>query len=172
LVPFEEVQERYPPGEVSFFVPMSGRSINRLRERFYTEAKAKGYSLVSYISSRAALCDNTVGDNCFILEQTNIQPFTRIGSNVVIWCNSHIGHHGEVGDHSWIGSGVVVSGRCRIGHHSYIASSSLIDAGVTLGEGSLIGNASVIAKDTKPWSIHTGNPAKERKIDSRRFDFL
>jgi len=172
LVPFEEVQDRYPPGDFAFFVPMSGRSINRLRERFYLEAKAKGYPLVSYVSSRALLCHNQIGDNCLILENTNIQPFTTIGNNVMLWCHSHLGHHGRIGDHTWIGSGVVISGHCRIGSHCYLASQALINANLTLGQGTLVGQASVLTRDTEPWSIHTGNPARKRKVDSRRFDFL
>lgn len=147
LVPFEEVEERYPPGEHSFFVPMSGRSMNRLRERFYREAKAKGYPLVSYVSSHATVCGE-VGENCFILEQSTVQPFVRVGDDVTIWCHTHIGHH------------------------SYIASRSLVEAGVTLAEGSLVGNASVVTRDTDPWSIYTGNPARKRKVDSREFEFL
>ncbi len=172
LVPFEDVENRYPPGDFDFFVPMSGRSINRLRARFYGEAKAKGYALISYVSSRAMLCHNEVGENCFILENSNIQPFTRIGDNVTIWCHSHLGHHGHVGDHTWIGSGVVVSGHCEIGNHCYLASGSLLDANLTLAQGTLVGHAAVLTRDTEDWSIYTGNPARKRKVDSRRFDFL
>lgn len=172
LVAFETVQELYPPEEFAFFVPMSGRSINRLRERFFLEARAKGYHLVSYVSSRAVLCGQEVGENCFILELANIQPFTVIGDNVTIWCNTHVGHHGRIGDHVWMGSGVVISGRCDVGSHCYVASQSLLNAGVKLGQGTLVGHASVINHDTEPWSIYTGNPARKRKVDSRNFEFL
>jgi sugar O-acyltransferase (sialic acid O-acetyltransferase NeuD family) len=172
LVDFETVQDRYPPGEFSFFVPMSGRSINQLRERFFNEAKAKGYPLVSYVSSKAVLCDNEIGENCFILELGNIQPFTTIGDNVTIWCNTHVGHHSHVGDHVWMGSGVIISGHCEIGHHSYLASQALIDSYVKVAPGTLAGHATLITKDTKEWSIYTGNPARKRKVDSRKFEFL
>ena len=33
--------------------------------------------------------------------------------------------------------------------------------GVTLGEGSVVGAGSVITKDTKPWTVYVGSPAKE-----------
>lgn len=32
VVPLEDVQTRYPPDESEFFIPMTGRSMNRLRE--------------------------------------------------------------------------------------------------------------------------------------------
>lgn len=172
LVDFETVQERYPPGDFEFFVPMSGRSINRLRERFYLEAKAKGYTLISYVSSKAVICHNQIGENCFILENTNIQPFATIGDNVIIWCNSHIGHHGAIGDHCWISSHVVTSGHCEIGHHSYLSAHAVIDSYLKIAPGTLAGLGSVVVKDTEEWSIYTGNPARKRKVDSRKFEFL
>lgn len=172
LVGFEEVESRFPPDRFSFFLPMSGRRMNCDRQRFYGEAKAKGYELISYVSSRAILCNNRIGDNCFILEGANIQPFATVGNNTVIWCSSHIGHHTTVGGNIFISSGVTVCGRCVIGDNSYISANAVIDANVTLAEGTLAGNASVIGRDTEPWCIYTGQPASKRKISSRTYEFL
>jgi galactoside O-acetyltransferase len=36
--------------------------------------------------------------------------------------------------------------------------------GVTLAEGSVAGSNSVITKDTEPWTIYVGSPAKPIKI--------
>ena len=63
--------------------------MNRDRERFYTEAKSKGYSLISYVSSRAILCDNKIGKNCFIFEGANLQPFAEVGDDSIVWCQTH-----------------------------------------------------------------------------------
>ena len=51
LVDFETVTEQYPPAEYSMFIAVSYANMNRVRAEKYTEAKAKGYRLVSYISS-------------------------------------------------------------------------------------------------------------------------
>ena len=67
VVPFEEIASIYPPTECSMFAPLSPNNMNRLRERVYGEIKAKGYKLISYISSKATFFDNSIGDNCFIL---------------------------------------------------------------------------------------------------------
>ncbi len=32
--------------------------------------------------------------------------------------------------------------------------------GITLAEGSLVGAGSIITKDTKPWTVYIGNPAR------------
>ena len=172
LVAFEDVEATFPPEAVSFFLPMSGRRMNRDRERFYTEAKGKGYQLISYVSSRAILCDNEIGENCFILEGANLQPFVKVGNNSIIWCQTHIGHHGLIGDHVFISASVSVSGRCCIGPHCYISAGAVIDANVTLAEGTLAGLGSVIVRDTEAWNIYTGQPARRRKISSADFKFL
>ena len=172
LVPFEEVENDFPPDAVSFFLPMSGRRMNRDRERFFKEAKRKGYSLISYVSSRAILCGNKIGENCFIFEGANLQPFAEIGDNSVIWCQTHVGHHSIVGEHVFVSAGVTISGRCRIGPYCYISANALIDANVTLAEGTLAALASVITRDTRPWSIYTGQPARLRKVSSADFNFL
>ncbi len=151
---------------------MSGRKMNRDRERFYHEAKSKGYELISYVSSRAILCDNAIGDNCFILEGANLQPFAEVGNNSIIWCNTHIGHHSQIGDHVFISASVSVSGRCRIEPHCYLSAGAVIDAGVTLAEGTLAALSSVIGRDTEAWSIYTGQPARRRNVSSADFEFL
>jgi sugar O-acyltransferase (sialic acid O-acetyltransferase NeuD family) len=172
LVEFETVEEFWPPSEYSFFLPLSGRSINRVREAFYLAAKGKGYTLISYVSSRAIICDNEIGENCFILESVNIQPFARIGNNTTIWCNTHIGHHSVVEDHVSVVSGAVVSGRCTIGANSYIAANAVINDNVTLAQGTLVGINAVVKSNTEAWGIYTGDPARRRKISSKDFEFL
>src|SRR5689334_23728867 len=68
LVPFEEVGERYPPREYSMFIAVSYAQLNALRRAKFEAAKALGYELVSYVSSRATTFpDLDHGDNCFIL---------------------------------------------------------------------------------------------------------
>ena len=51
-----------------------------------------------------------IGENCFIFEDNTIQPFVKIGDDVVLWSGNHIGHHAEIGDHCFISSHVVISG--------------------------------------------------------------
>jgi sugar O-acyltransferase (sialic acid O-acetyltransferase NeuD family) len=171
LVPFEEVDKAFPPNEVSFFLPMSGRRMNRDRERFYKEAKSKGYPLISYVSSRAILCDNKIGENCVILGGACLQPFVKIGDDNVFRCLANIGHHTTTSDHVFISSSVSISGRCCIERYCYIAANAVIDANVTLAEGTLVGLSSVVKKVTEPWSIYTGQPARRRGVSSADFEF-
>src|SRR6266849_5982255 len=100
VVPFDEVERHYPPGEFQMFVAVGYQEPNRFRARKCGECRAKGYELVSYISSRASNVANVeLGANCFVLEFAVIQPGATIGDDVFIWSGNHIGHRASVGDH-------------------------------------------------------------------------
>ncbi|MCF0070371.1 acetyltransferase [Dyadobacter sp. CY261] len=161
VVAFEDVETIFPPSEYQFFAPMTGRNMNRNREAIYNHAKAKGYQFISYISSRATLFDNVIGENCFILEDNTIQPFTTIGNNVVMWSGNHIGHHGQIKDHVFFTSHVVLSGHCVVESYSFFGVNSTIRDYTTIAQGTLVGMASAIMKETEEWGVYVGNPAKK-----------
>jgi sugar O-acyltransferase (sialic acid O-acetyltransferase NeuD family) len=172
VVPFEEVTNVYKPPEFSFFAPMSHRRMNRLRQSVYDQIKAVGYELVSYISSRATVFPETpIGDNCFILEDNTIQPFTSIGNNVVMWSGNHIGHHSIIRDHVLFTSHVVLSGHCVVEPFSFFGVNSTIRDGIHISEGSLVAMSSSIVKDTEPWGVYKGSPAKKGEVLSCDLDF-
>jgi sugar O-acyltransferase (sialic acid O-acetyltransferase NeuD family) len=162
VVAFEDVETIFSPSEYSFFAPMTGRNMNRNREGIYNEAKAKGYQFISYISSRATIFDKSViGENCFILEDNTIQPFTTVGNNVVMWSGNHIGHHGQVKDHVFFTSHVVLSGHCVVESYSFFGVNSTIRDYTPIAQGTLVGMASAITRETEEWGIYIGNPAKK-----------
>lgn len=171
VVPFESVETEYHPNEYAFFVPMTGRKMNRLREQFYLAAKAKGYSLISYVSSRATVFPGaSIGENCFILEDNTIQPFTPIGNNVVMWSGNHIGHHGQIKDHVFFTSHVVLSGHCIVEPYCYFGVNATIRDGLHIAEGTLVAMSACITKDTDPWGVYQGVPAHKGKKLSKELD--
>jgi sugar O-acyltransferase (sialic acid O-acetyltransferase NeuD family) len=172
VVAFETVESIYPPGEFAFFAPMSHRRMNRLRETIYNDIKAKGYELISYVSSKATTFpDFTCGDNCFILEDNTVQPFVKIGSNVVMWSGNHIGHHSTIGDHVLFTSHVVLSGHCTVEPYCFFGVNATIRDNARLAEGSLVAMAASITRDTEPWGVYKGSPAKKGEVLSKDLDF-
>ena len=159
IIAFENIEELYPTSDYKFFAPMSPQRMNRLREEVYFKIKAKGYELISYISSKATLFDNVIGDNCFILENNTIQPFTSIGNNVILWSGNHIGHHSIIKDHIMFTSHVVLSGHCIVENYCTIGVNATIRDGLTISEGTFIAMAASVIKNTEPWGMYKGNPA-------------
>lgn len=172
VVPFETVERAYDPKEFMFFAPMTARRMNRVREAVYREIKEKGYGLISYVSSRATVFSGAeIGENCFILEDNTIQPFTPIGNNVVLWSGNHIGHHGLIKDHVFFTSHVVLSGHCTVESYCFFGVNATIRDYVHIAEGSLIAMSASITRDTESWGVYKGCPAKKGPKLSSELDF-
>ena len=169
VVAFEEVERLYPPDDFHFFVPMTGKKMNTLRETVYLQTKAKGYSFISYISSKAAVFNNPIGENCFILENNVIQPFARIGNNVVLWSGNHIAHHTHIKDHVFFTSHVVLAGHCVVEPYCVFGGNATIKEFLHIAEGTLLTMASYLTHDTEAWGIYKGSPAVKSSV--RSIDF-
>lgn len=163
VVEFENIEEYYSVDEFLFFAPMAPSEMNRLREKIYYSIKRKGYHLINYISSRATILSKFEGDNCFVLEDNTIQPFVKLGSNLVLWSGNHIGHHSIIEDHVMFTSHVVLSGHCHVKKYAVLGVNSAIRDGVIINEGTFVGMGSSIVKNTEPWMVYVGNPAKPLK---------
>ena len=167
VVPFEEVEKRYSPHKYGMFIAIGYAKLNHLRARFYRQAKEKGYSLVSYISSEAFVWRNVeIGDNCFILENNVIQPFVRIGNDVTLWSGNHIGHCTIIKDHVYIASHAVISGFVEIGEYCFVGVNATFAESVKVQKNCLIGAGATILRDTKEDKVYGIKSTMPRDFDS------
>lgn len=162
LVDFENLENIYPPNEYYLFAPMTGKGLNKIREKVYNEGKEKGYQFISYISKYATVLTEDIGENCFILEDNTIQPFVKIGNNCVLWSGNHIGHHSIIKDHVFITSHVVISGNCIIENYCWFGVNATIRNNLHIKEGTLISMGSCLTKDTEEYTVYLGVPAKPK----------
>lgn len=171
VVSFEEVGQHYPPDAYRMFIALSYARMNQVRAAKYAAAKALGYELVSYVSSRCTfLTQYPIGDNCFILEDNTIQPFVTIGNDVTLWSGNHIGHDSTIEDHCFIASHVVVSGNCRVGAYSFLGVNATLSNSIRVAEHSLIGAGAVVMKDTVQKGVYLPRPAQLYSKNSDEID--
>jgi sugar O-acyltransferase (sialic acid O-acetyltransferase NeuD family) len=170
VVPFEELEAQFNPATHEVYVAATYTQLNRLRTRLSSSAKTKGYNLASYISSRAFVWRNVeLGEHCFIFEDNTVQPFVKVGNNVVLWSGNHIGHHTVIRDNCFISSHVCISGFCDIGESSFIGVNSTLANNVTLGKDNWIGPHLVIMKDTEVGALYKTEQPEPAKILTTRF---
>lgn len=149
IVPFEEVAEVFPPRTHRMFVAVGYTNMNKAREQKYRSAKELGYGLASFVSPRCTfLTDLPIGDNCLIMEDNTIQPFVKIGNDVILWSGNHVGHDAVIEDHCFVTSHVVISGYTRIGHHSFLGVNATLRDAITIAPETLVGAGAVIMKNT------------------------
>lgn len=154
VVAFEQLDERFPPETFGFFVALSYAELNAVRAEKVAAARAKNYSLVSYLSSRATVFAGfEAKQNCFILEDNTIQPFTSVGANVTLWSGNHIGHHSVIEDDVFLASHVVVSGGVRIGQGSFVGVNVTIRDHVRIGRQCVLGAGALVLEDQPDFSV-------------------
>jgi acetyltransferase-like isoleucine patch superfamily enzyme len=94
--------------------------------------------------------DIRIGKKCIFAVRTSINA------------NDHKSARDEfIRDQGFIHAPVIIEDDCWIG------TNVAINKGVTIRKGSIVGANAVVSKDTEPYSINVGIPA--RKISERRF---
>jgi sugar O-acyltransferase (sialic acid O-acetyltransferase NeuD family) len=169
LVPFSELAKKFPPSSCYMHVALSYRQLNKLREEKYLQAKSAGYTLASYICSKATVwTDLSHGDNCFILENQTIQPGVLIGDNVMLWSGNHIGHGTVINDHSYLASHVVLSGHSKIGKRCFLGVNSTVRDFTGVGDDCFVAMGAGVVRDMKPGSVCLGPKSTIYEADDRR----
>lgn len=170
ILAFDEVLKNYPPDDFKMLVAVGYQDLNHFRARKYEEAKAKGYELISYVSSRASNLSNIeIGDNCMVLENTVLQPCTKIGNNVFFWNGNHLGHHACIEDHCYIAGQVVISGASVIEPYCFLGVNSTVGHEVTIGRESFIGAGALVTKNVAPKSVYIVPDTQKFRLDSDSF---
>jgi sugar O-acyltransferase (sialic acid O-acetyltransferase NeuD family) len=169
LVPFETVQDAFPPEEFSLFIAIGFGEVNRVRAGIYHSAKTKGYELVSYVSSRTTRWKNTlIGESAFVMDSTIIHPFATIGNNVCLSSNCIIGHDVQIGDHCFLAPNVVLLGRVSIGPYCFIGANVTIRDGVAVAPECVIGAGATILEDTREKSVYMQPETQTSSVTSDR----
>ncbi len=170
VVAFEELETHFDPATHHIYVATVYTQLNRLRARLAAAAKVKGYRLASYVSSRSFVWRNVeLGEHCFIFEDNTVQPFVKIGSNVVLWSGNHIGHHSVIRDNCFIASHVVISGFCDIGENCFLGVNATLANNVTIGKDNWIGPNTAIMKNTEVGALFKTEQPEPAKISALRF---
>lgn len=161
VVPYDELPQRFPAAEYHAFVAIPASSLNRVRKRFYLDMKARGYTLATYISSRAFVWRNAkIGENTFIFENNVIQPFVEVGNNCILWSGNHVGHRTVIRDHNFVASHAVISGYCDIGEGCFIGVNATLNDKIVIAESCIIGSGSLVVKNTEAEKLYAGAPAR------------
>lgn len=169
VVPFETVQNDFPPERFGIFVAIGYGRLNAPRAAKLAEAEAKGYRAIGHISPRAVTPAGFVAPpNSFVMEHNTLQPFASIGRNTILWSGNHVGHHSHIGDNCFIASHVVVSGGVRVGDNSFIGVNATLRDNITVGSHCVIGAGALIMADAADYSVYPGQATEAARIRSDR----
>lgn len=170
VVPFEQIQDKYPPSEYDMFIAIGYHDLNRIRAKKCQEATDKGYNLISVVSPLAHLPSNvSYGRNCFIMAPAIVHPCVVLGDNVFVWSGALVGHHSEVGNHNWITSGANIGGNVKVGENCFIAVNACIGHSVEIGSACFIGANTLVTKHLADQQVVIAESSKPIKLNSSQF---
>ena len=98
-----------------------------------------------------------------------MEDFTNIGSGSRIVCATDDFMQGLISPVVPIEHRTVYNKPVIFKRYATLGVNCTVLPGITLGEGSIVGAGSVVTKDTEPWTVYVGSPAKPiKKRDSKR----
>jgi sugar O-acyltransferase (sialic acid O-acetyltransferase NeuD family) len=170
VVPFEDVEQRFPPDEYQMLIFLGYQRMNVLRANKYLEAKQKGYSFISYANSHFYRAEElNIGENCFIMDNQSISLDVKIGNNVVMWSSNHIGDLSVIEDHAWLASHVTIAAEVVVRPYCFLGIGATIGNKVTLAKGTFVGANALVASDTAENGVCLGAEAEQIEMDSASF---
>ena len=169
VIPFEQLGDTVDPDRCSVFVAITYLGLNRVRTRLMEAARAQGFALASYVSSRAFVWRNVeLGEHCFVFEHNVLQPFVRIGRNCVLWSGNHVGHHSSIGENVFVASHAVISGSVQIGDNCFIGVNASLANDLTVGADVWLGPHVVITRDVEPNTVWRPARSECRSVGARK----
>lgn len=170
VIPFDEVETRFPPAEHCLIIAVGYLEMNGLRARKYREGLAKGYAFASYVHSSVVRHPTvTVGENTIVLDHVAIHPYTQIGNSVFIASNASIGHGCRIGDACWINSGVAIGGESMIGDASFLGINATIGDNIRIERQCFVGANTLVTRDTLAEEVYISASGERFPLSSQAF---
>lgn len=166
VLPFEQIEEHYPPDQYSMFICVGYNRMNAVREKIFRQAKDKGYEILSYIHPTATVLTDAIGEGTIIMERAVIGPFVKMGMGNVFWADSHVAHHTTMGNFNFFTISVAVAGNIVIGSNCFFGNNCTIKNGIRIGDYTLIGAGCYASRETEPYSVYV--PARSIQLEGKR----
>lgn len=168
VIDFENVETIYSPASVGMFVAVGYNQLNKVRAQKCQEAKMKGFSLISYVSSQATIWpDSKIGENCLIMEAAVMQPFAAIADGVILCSGVHIAHHTVIGEYCFLAANCVIGGNTRLGPYCFAGMNATVREHISVGQSCLLGAGVLLLTDAPPGSAYVVQGTPQASFGSR-----
>lgn len=152
-------------GEVrGFVVGVGSVGDTRLRRRLFEFGLRAGVKPVTVRHTASVLSPSaTHGLGMQLLAGAIVGARATIGRNVLLNTRVIIEHDCRIDDHVHIASGAIVCGGAVVGEGAHVGAGAVVKQGVSIGAGAIIGAGAVVIRDTAPFSVSVGVPARSMR---------
>ncbi len=162
---FETIEEKFPPSEFEMIICVGYTQMNRIRQRIFSEAKQKGYNIISFIHETATVLTDDIGEGTIVMERALIGPFSKLGKGNIVFADAHIAHHTIVGDFNFFTISVAVAGSVKIGCNCFFGNNCTIRNGIEIRDYTLVGAGAYVSKNTEEYDVLV--PTRAVKLEGK-----
>ncbi|MGJ8634189.1 MAG: acyl-ACP--UDP-N-acetylglucosamine O-acyltransferase [Luteolibacter sp.] len=109
--------------------------------------------------------NNTFREHCTVHRSTHGEIPTRIGSDNLFLCYSHIAHDCQLGDHIILSNNGSLAGHVTVGDYAIVSGLAAAHQFCRIGKHSIVGGLSKVIQDIPPFMIIDGNPGITRGLN-------
>lgn len=149
VIPFEDLSEIFNMSEYEIALTIGYKKMNDIREYFYNECKRLGYKIMTYISPKAIVYSDKIGEGTLIYPGAYVGPYCEIGVANIIHMQVCVSHHIKTGNFNFLAGGTMIGGNVVIGSNCFIGMSNTIRNGIKIGDRVLIGAKNYVPKDLR-----------------------
>lgn len=153
VIPFEDVESKYPPTEYCILLSFGYKNMMRNREEKYWNCKKRGYEIVNFISKDAKVYTSDIGEGVIIYPNCVIAPFVKIGNGCFFETSCTIAHHSQIGKFNFFAPGVTTGGAVKIGNNCFFGISAVIASCRKINDMSVIGAGVTVTNDVETETV-------------------
>lgn len=169
VVPFEDLETVYPPGEYQLWVAIFGSRVNKTRAEKYQQAKARGYGFIRYVHPSASVPpDLAMGENCFISDHAICRAGVTLGNNAMVMSGAMIGLDSTLEDHVYVAARATLLGENSVGEYAFIGANATVLEGVAVARECFLGAGCVIHENTQAKGVYRAAPPTLLPVASDR----
>ena len=145
--------------QLAYVVAFGNQNMRERRDVFARLRKAKPIATLIHPSVYRGH-GTSVGTGSIVSPGCIMQPDASIGDNCFVCGNVNVDHDTHVGANACIGPGCVFCGNVTVDDDVTFGAGMIVLPGHKIGRGVIIGAGAVVTKDVAPFAVVAGNPAR------------
>ena len=110
-----------------------------------------------------------MGDAVYVHPGAHVWTQAKLGFGSIVSPAATVAHHTELGEGCFVSSGARVAASIAVGRAAFFGIGSVTSTGISsVGEHTLVGAGAVVIRDTEPYGVYVGSPARLLRVMGRR----
>lgn len=142
---------------------------NDARLRWITRSKELGHPIPALISPYAVVSPRaTIHEGVYLHPGCHVWTHAQLAEGTILSPHATVAHHTRLGPACFVSTGANVGASIAVGESCMFGIGSTVSTGVaSVGAHTLVGAGTVVIRDTVPYGIYAGTPARLLRVAQR-----